>query len=151
MSDGESSASASTELAGRRTGMAFQRTRLAAERTLMGVIRTSLSLIGFGFTIFQFFEKLKSAGTIKRSRAPHNFGLALVLLGVGILSLGLIYHLHFMLQLRKERQDLIGEKLIHGNSSFPLSMVFLIASLLLTLGLLALISMTWNVGPFGED
>ena len=49
----------STELSSRRTGMSFQRTRLSADRTLMSVIRTSLSLIGFGFTIFQFFQKLK--------------------------------------------------------------------------------------------
>ena len=47
-----------TELAARRTGMAFQRTRLAEDRTLMAVIRTALSLIGFGFTIFQFFQRL---------------------------------------------------------------------------------------------
>ena len=49
---------ASTELASRRTGMSFQRTRMSADRTLMSVMRTSLALIGFGFTIFQFFEKL---------------------------------------------------------------------------------------------
>jgi putative membrane protein len=49
----------SVELASRRTGMSFQRTRMSADRTLMSVIRTSLSLIGFGFTIFQVFEKLR--------------------------------------------------------------------------------------------
>ena len=41
--------------------MSFQRTRMSADRTLMSVIRTSLSLIGFGFTIFQVFEKLHEA------------------------------------------------------------------------------------------
>ena len=51
---------ASTELASRRTGMSFQRTRMSADRTLMSVIRTSLSLISFGFTIYQFFEKLQN-------------------------------------------------------------------------------------------
>ena len=49
---------ASTELSARRTGMSFQRTRLSADRTLMSVMRTSLSLIGFGFTIYQVFEKM---------------------------------------------------------------------------------------------
>ncbi len=48
----------SVELSSRRTGMSFQRTRMSADRTLMSVIRTSLSLIGFGFTIFQVFQKL---------------------------------------------------------------------------------------------
>ena len=50
-----------TELAARRTGMSFQRTRMSADRTLMSVIRTALSLIGFGFTIFQVFQKLHDA------------------------------------------------------------------------------------------
>jgi hypothetical protein len=46
----------SFELSSRRTGLSFQRTRMSADRTLMSVIRTSLALIGFGFTIFQFFR-----------------------------------------------------------------------------------------------
>lgn len=49
--------------------MSFQRARLSAERMLMSVIRTSLSLIGFGFTIFQFFEKLKQSGDARCWRA----------------------------------------------------------------------------------
>ena len=48
----------------RRTGMSFQRTRMSADRTLMSVIRTSLSLISFGFTIAQFFEKLKESDMV---------------------------------------------------------------------------------------
>jgi putative membrane protein len=51
----------SVELSSRRTGMSFQRTRMSADRTLMSVIRTSLSLIGFGFTLYQVFEKLVQA------------------------------------------------------------------------------------------
>ena len=39
--------------------MSFQRTRLSADRTLMSVIRTALSLISFGFTIYQVFQKLQ--------------------------------------------------------------------------------------------
>ena len=59
----------SVELSARRTGMSFQRTRMSADRTLMSVIRTSLSLIGFGFTIFQFFQKLHEAEVLKGSHA----------------------------------------------------------------------------------
>ena len=60
--DGANSDHVSVELSARRTGMSFQRTRMSADRTLMSAIRTSLALISFGFTIFQFFQKLKAAG-----------------------------------------------------------------------------------------
>ena len=59
-----------TELSARRTGMSFQRTRMSADRTLMSTIRTSLSLIGFGFTIFQFFQKLRDANLVTNAHEP---------------------------------------------------------------------------------
>ena len=62
---------------------------MSADRTLMSVIRTSLSLIGFGFTIAQVFEKLRDAGTLTSANAPRNFGLALVFLGVALLVMGI--------------------------------------------------------------
>lgn len=36
--------------------LALERTRLALERTMMGWMRTAVSMIGFGFTIFKFFQ-----------------------------------------------------------------------------------------------
>src|SRR3954463_13427299 len=93
----------SVELSARRTGMSFQRTRMSADRTLMSVIRTSLSLIGFGFALFQFFQKLRETGTFRHDEPPRNFGIALVLLGVGMLIVGIVYHLQFMLELRRTR------------------------------------------------
>src|SRR5215472_17142387 len=87
-----SSADISTELASRRTGLSFQRTRMSAGRTLMSVMRTSLSLIGFGFTIFQIFEKAHQADILKSSMAPRRFGEALVILGIGMLIVGIGYH-----------------------------------------------------------
>jgi len=57
----------STELSSRRTGMSFQRTRMSADRTLMSVMRTSLSLIGFGFTIYQVFQKAHDAELLRSS------------------------------------------------------------------------------------
>jgi inner membrane protein YidH len=89
-----------TELAARRTGMSFQRTRLAKDRTLMAAIRTSLSLIGFGFTIYQFFQRLREQDIITRVAAPRHFGFALVALGVVMLFFGIAYHVQFMLCLR---------------------------------------------------
>jgi putative membrane protein len=138
----------SVELSSRRTGMSFQRTRLSADRTLMSVIRTSLSLIGFGFTIYQVFEKLLETGIVKSARAPGNFGRALVLLGLLMLGLGIAYHLRFMVGLRELRAQMREEGLIHGESNFPVSLTLLVAAALFALGLFAVVSMTFGVGPF---
>jgi putative membrane protein len=138
----------SAELSSRRTGMSFQRTRMSADRTLMAVIRTALSLITFGFTIYKFFEQLVDSSVIRNANAGRNFGFSLVVLGVGMLVLGIIYHLHFMHGLRNLREELTEEGLIHGQSGFPVSLTLITAVLLLLLGLLAIASMVFDVGPF---
>lgn len=138
-----------TEMSMRRTGMSFQRTRMSAERTLMSVIRTSLSLIGFGFTIYQVFEKLRDAGTITHARAPLNFGLALVILGILMLTIGIVYHIQFMLGLRHERNAMRDEGLIYGQSGFPPSVTLVTALILLVIGLFTIVSMLFQIGPFG--
>ena len=143
-----SSASVATELAMRRTGMAFQRTRMAADRTLMAVIRTALSLISFGFTIYTFFSKLKDAGVLKGAAPARNFGVSLVLLGIGMLILGIIYHVRFMLGLRRSRAAMKAEQLVHGESGFPTSLVLIVAVILLLIGVVAAFSMIAHVGPF---
>ncbi|HTT09294.1 MAG TPA: DUF202 domain-containing protein [Burkholderiaceae bacterium] len=60
------------------------RTRLSLERTLMSWVRTAVSLIGFGFTIVQFFERMQqlSGVTSEFPGAPRYLGLALILCGV---------------------------------------------------------------------
>jgi putative membrane protein len=68
------------------------RTRLSVERTLMSWMRTSVSLIGFGFTIVQFFQRLNATNDVApalRPEAPRQLGLALIACGV----LGLIISL----------------------------------------------------------
>jgi putative membrane protein len=142
------SASITTELAMRRTGMAFQRTRMAADRTLMAVIRTALSLISFGFTIYQFFNKLRDAGVLKGVAPARNFGESLVLLGIGMLVLGIVYHVRFMLGLRQQRGEMKARDLVHGESGFPTSLVLIVAVILLLIGVAAAISMIGHVGPF---
>jgi putative membrane protein len=138
-----------TELSSRRTGMSFQRTRMSADRTLMSVIRTSLSLIGFGFTIAQVFQKLREQNVITRAAAPRNFGLALVALGILMLILGIGYHVQFMLGLRRLRESMREEGLIHGETTFPYSLTLITALVLLLIGVAAIISMAYQVGPFG--
>ena len=141
---------ASIELSSRRTGMSFQRTRMSADRTLMSIIRTALSLIGFGFTIYQFFgHMVQAADTGLRPHAPRNFGVALVALGLVLLTLGIIYHLRYMHELRTERVLMTRQGLIHGQSHYPVSLTLITAGLLWALGLMAIVSMTFNVAPFG--
>ena len=137
-----------TELASRRTGMAFQRTRMAADRTLMATIRTSLSLIGFGFTIFQFFKKLQQANLLPvDSGTARSFGFSLVLLGVLMLTLGIFYHVRFMLQLRVQREEMRSAGLIHAQSGFPISLTLIVAVSLFLIGLLAVVGMVFDAGP----
>jgi putative membrane protein len=138
-----------TELSMRRTGMSFQRTRLSAERTLMSVIRTSLSLISFGFTIFQVFQKLADKDLLTGSAPARHFGVALVVLGVGMLVVGVVFHVRFMAGLRAERKAMSEARLIHAESSYPLSMTLAAAILLLLIGLAAIANMVYKVDPFG--
>jgi putative membrane protein len=137
------------ELSARRTGMSFQRTRMSTDRTLMSVMRTSISLISFGFTIGQFFSRLREAKLLSSdSQAPRNFGISLVVLGIAMLVLGIVYHLAYMRTLRRERHDMVAAGLVHGDSPYPVSLTLITATLLLMLGILAVFSMAFNVGPF---
>src|SRR5262245_50148072 len=75
------------------THFAWLRTRLAAERTLMAWVRTSISLIGFGFTIYQFFARLGTMEGVAAPREPHlarYFSLALIAAGTLGLCVSLI-------------------------------------------------------------
>ncbi|MET0986050.1 MAG: DUF202 domain-containing protein [Steroidobacteraceae bacterium] len=140
----------SVELSSRRTGMSFQRTRMSADRTLMSIIRTSLSLITFGFTIFQFFQKLRDTQVLAGSGgSTKNFGITLVVLGIVMLVLGIAYHVQFMLGLRHERQRMKASGLIHGESKFPPSLTLITAIALLCFGIAAMVSMLYRTGPFG--
>ena len=68
------------------------RTRLSVERTLMSWVRTAISLIGFGFAIVQFFDRLKDLPGVAPARfpeAPRYLGLALILCGVVALVISL--------------------------------------------------------------
>jgi putative membrane protein len=139
----------SVELSSRRTGMSFQRTRMSADRTLMSVIRTSLSLISFGFTIYQLIEKLREKAMVEHGAPIRNFGVTLVALGIAMLILGIAYHVQFMIGLRKERQAMKADGLVHAESLFPPSLTLITAILLLFIGIAAIVSMVFHIGPFG--
>ena len=61
------------------------RTRLAVESTLMAYMRTAVSLIGFGFAIVQFFDRMESLPGVSPARFPsasRYLGLSLIFCGV---------------------------------------------------------------------
>jgi inner membrane protein YidH len=138
-------------LSSRRTRLSFHRTRLSTDRTLMSIVRTAISLIGFGFTIFQFFQKIRTeedtAGLL-RPHAPRNFGIALVALGVLLLTLGIAGHIRFMTEFRKEHDTLVEQRLV-PHDTLPYSMTLAVALLLWCVGLVAIVSMVSRAGPFG--
>ena len=49
---------------------AWMRTRMSTDRTLEAWMRTAVSLIGFGFTIVQFFGRLNQIQGVAPARIP---------------------------------------------------------------------------------
>src|SRR5271154_389781 len=61
------------------------RTRLSVERTMMSWVRTATALIGFGFTIVQFFahvQETPGGAPAYFPHAPRYLGLSLIFCGV---------------------------------------------------------------------
>jgi len=108
---------------------------MSLERTLMSWMRTGIALIGFGFTIFQFFGRLSTTPGVAAPtypRAPQY--LALQLIGAG--TIGLIiaareYHVTLRYLWSSEFQPIAG---ISGRWTTP---VFGVTILLILIGLFA--------------
>ena len=66
-----------------------------------------------------------------------------------MLVLGILYQVQFMVGLRHERKRMTEQGLIHGESRFPPSLTLLTAFVLLGIGVVAIVSMVFHVGPFG--
>lgn len=65
---------------------AWLRTRLALERTMMAWARTAVSLIGFGFAIVQFMERMNDMP----GAVPPKFPGAARLLGLSLIGCGVM-------------------------------------------------------------
>jgi putative membrane protein len=66
---------------------AWLRTRMALERTATSWVRTSVSLIGFGFTIVQFLERLNGMEGFAPAKTHASRYVGLALIGGGVLVL----------------------------------------------------------------
>jgi putative membrane protein len=62
------------------------RTRLSLERTMMAWLRTATALIGFGFAIVQFFERLQATPASHSAYLPD----APIYLGLGLIACGVL-------------------------------------------------------------
>ena len=56
-----------------------------------------------------------------------------------MLTLGIVYHVRFMLGLRSLRDDMKGLHMIHGDSGFPVSLTLVSAAVLLIIGIAAIL------------
>ena len=71
---------------------AWLRTRLSVERTMMSWQRTAVALIGFGFAIVQYFNRLQQIPDARPAylpTAPEYLGLALISCGILALIISL--------------------------------------------------------------
>jgi putative membrane protein len=71
---------------------AWIRTRLSLERTMMSWLRTAVALIGFGFAIVQYFERLgqmPGVGPAYTPNASYYLGLGLISCGVAALVISI--------------------------------------------------------------
>jgi len=88
----------STMLSEQRTALSIERSFLAFERTLMAWLRTSLSMIGFGFTLANFFAYLEEhkggavVGRLGRTWASDTVGLAMIAIGTVALVIAVVQH-----------------------------------------------------------
>ena len=79
---------------------AWLRTRLSVERTMMSWVRTATALIGFGFTIVQFFARIQESPGVAPAYFPHApryLGLSLIFCGVMALVIS-IWEYHWGLR-----------------------------------------------------
>lgn len=113
------------------TQLALERTWMAHDRTLMAWVRTATSMIGFGFTIYKFFE-LEPVHLHVGSRfgeiTPRDF--ALMMISIGLITL--------VLATVGRRKDIAGiSKQLRRSRS---SMAEIVAGLVLVFGILVLLA-----------
>lgn len=128
-----------TILAEKRTDLAIQRTHMAADRSLMAWVRTALSMIGFGFSIYKFFQYLPeeiAAGNIQRPNAPRNLGLTLIALGTLALAAASWQHWTF---LRASQMSQVRH---------PRSISLIVAIFVILIGAITFYGVLLRHGPF---
>jgi putative membrane protein len=128
-----------TVLAQERTELATKRSAIASERTLMAWIRTAISMIGFGFSMYKFFQYFPSEvakGNVSHPRAPRNLGLTLIALGTLTLAAATWQHRTFL-------KDIGAWQPYHVRS-----ISFVVAIVVILIGVLAFYGVLLREGPY---
>jgi inner membrane protein YidH len=115
-------------------------TLLSLQRTLMAATRTAVSLIGFGFTVAEFFRKTREGVPenlrVMHEEGPRNFGLALI--GAGVISLAL-FTWQYNASVRQLRRGVFGSLAGDaGRSMF--APVYIVAGAVLLIGVAAFVT-----------
>jgi putative membrane protein len=123
---------------------AWVRTQLGLQRTLMASVRTGVSLIGFGFTVAQFFQYLQSQAAEQHgAELPRNLGMLLISAGVVSLAVATWQYRKASAYLRSAEFNAIAgvgdpkQRPMHAATYFAAAVVMII-------GLVALASVFWR-------
>jgi putative membrane protein len=113
----------------------------------MGTVRTSLALISFGFAVVLFFNQLGGEIGVNLQTPARNFGLGLLSIGTGLVTVGLLGHRKRFENLRSKMNELHRRKLLAECCPYRLSSTAIFALLLLLTGLLAMAAVFTRILP----
>jgi putative membrane protein len=140
-----------TRLSVQRTELALESSLMTIDKTEMSVLTTSLSLIGFGFTIYKFFqEAAPNAARAGAMGSPsRNLGLFLVILGILLLIAGQYNRFRDVRALKRRWRSLNEQGLIISSPARTTSPNMVVSVLLGLAGGLVILGMAAHIGPFG--
>jgi putative membrane protein len=95
-------------------------------------------MIGFGFSIYKFFQYLPedvATGNIRRPQAPRNLGLSLIALGTLALAAAAWQHRHFLREIGASQRQ-------HRSISF------VVAVFVILIGVITFYGVLLRKGPF---
>jgi len=120
------------------TQLSWMRSDLSNLRTLMAWVRTAVSMIGFGFTIYNFYkgflEQLAEAG---KADAARNLGVALVAAGTISMVVALVNYW----TINKSLERLAMRIALPNEMRHRWIYAYVIAALIMGIGLVTLIFM----------
>lgn len=96
-----------------------------------------------------FFHQFGGEVGVNLQVPARNFGLSLVAMGIGLITIGLIGHRRRFKSLQAKMDDLFRRKLLLEGCPYRGAPVAVLAMMLLLAGLLVMLGILIRVGPFG--